>query len=73
MNQFIGKMIEHNINIYLSFVYNLRIAGQTGGPNGLTFFVDPHGWPGGDKGKKIVFFKFPRATPGPSALVYNKH
>ena len=25
----------------------LRIAGQTAGPNGVTFFVDTHGWPGG--------------------------
>ena len=25
----------------------LRIAGQTAGPIGLTFFVDTHGWPGG--------------------------
>jgi len=24
----------------------LRIAGQTAGPNGLTFFVDTNGWPG---------------------------
>ena len=25
----------------------LPIAGQTAGPNGLTFFVDNQGWPGG--------------------------
>ena len=25
----------------------LPIAGQTVRPNGLTFFVDTHGWPGG--------------------------
>ena len=24
------------------------IAGQTAGPIGLKFFVDTHGWPGGD-------------------------
>ena len=33
------------------------IAGQTAGPIGLNFFVDTHGWPGGDKGlKKSIFF-----------------
>ena len=29
------------------------IAGQTAGPIGLKLFVDTHGWPGGDKAKKI--------------------
>ena len=28
----------------------LHIAGQTAGPNGLTFFVDANGKPGDDKG-----------------------
>ena len=54
------------------------IAGQTAGPNGLTFFVDTHGWPTGVVGlkkikfknlKKIKFF-FPRATPGLSASFF---
>ena len=31
----------------------MRIAGQTAGPNGPTFFVDTHGWSGGLKAKKI--------------------
>ena len=38
----------------------LPIAGQTAGPIGLKFFVDTHGWPGGDIGKKKIenfFFK----------------
>ena len=35
----------------------LPIAGQTAGPNGLKFFVDTHGWPGGAIGyKKIVIY-----------------
>ena len=29
-------------------IYMLRIAGQTAGPNGLAFFVDTHGLPGGN-------------------------
>ena len=28
----------------------LPIAGQTARPNGLKFFVDTNGWPGGVKG-----------------------
>ena len=28
-------------------MYMLAIAGQTGGPNGLTFFEGTHGVPGG--------------------------
>ena len=55
----------------------LRKAGRTAGPNGLTLFVDIHGWPG--VVKKNFFFKnfflsifiFPRVTPGSSAsLLY---
>ena len=43
------------------------IAGQTAGPNGLKFFVDTRGLPGGViRLKKFEHF-FPRATPGPSA------
>ena len=34
----------------------LPIAGQTAGPNELKFFVDTHGWPGGDMAKKCKFF-----------------
>ena len=30
--------------------YMLPIADHTAGPNGLTFFVDTHGWPGDVKG-----------------------
>ena len=30
------------------------IAGQTAGPIGLTFFVDTHGWPGGDIGYQKI-------------------
>ena len=30
-----------------SYIYMLRIGGQTAGPIGLKFFVDTHGWPGG--------------------------
>ena len=39
----------------------LPIAAQTAGPNGLKFFVDTHGWPGGVLGKRkfeIIFFNF---------------
>ena len=55
----------------------LPIAGQTAGPNGLNFFVDTHGWPGGFKAKKFDFFfvlkkKFPWATPA-FQLVTNKN
>ena len=57
------------------------IAGQTAGPIGLEFFVDTHGWPGGDIGLKnpnsfffeIFFFSkffFLWATPGPLASIY---
>ena len=37
----------------------LAIAGQTGGPNGLTFFEGTHGYPGVTQAKKIRdnFFK----------------
>ena len=38
----------------------LPIAGQTAGPNGLTFFVDTH-----FDLKFFIFFS--RATPGPAA------
>ena len=40
------------------------IAGQTAGPNGLKFFVNTQGLPGGVLGLKIEFFStffFPRA------------
>ena len=57
----------------------LRIAGQTAGPIGLTFFVDTQGLPGGVLGYKNsnffsnlfknIFFRFPRATPCPSASI----
>ena len=43
----------------------LRIASQTAGPIGLTFFVDTHAYPGGFIGKKNrkyfffnIFFHF---------------
>ena len=52
-----------------SYIYiMLPIAGQTGGPIGLNFFVDTHGWStcAVDFKKKIQFF-IPRSTPGPSA------
>ena len=40
----------------------LHIADHTAGPNGLTFFVDIHGWPGMLKAKKnLVFSKQHRA------------
>ena len=52
-------------------MYMLPIAGQTAGPNELTFFVDSHVWSKAKKNSKKMFFKififFPRATPGPSA------
>ena len=35
---------RHHIYIY---IYMLPIAGQTAGPNGLNFFVNTHGSPGG--------------------------
>ena len=44
----------------------LSIASQTAGPIGLKFFVDTHGWRGGDRQKKFEVY-FPQATPGPSA------
>ena len=51
-----------------SYLYMFPIAGQTGGPIGLKFFADNHGWPGGVRGQKNVEnFFFPRATPAPSA------
>ena len=34
------------------------IAGQTAGPNGLTFFEGTHEYPGGNIGKKIQKFEF---------------
>ena len=34
----------------------LPIAGQTAGPNGLKFFVNTQGSPGGVLGLKIEFF-----------------
>ena len=34
------------------------IAGQTAGPNGLTFFVDTHGWPGVFILFKTFFFPY---------------
>ncbi len=40
---------NQDIRIYV-YVYMLRIAGQTAGPIGLTFFEDTHGWPGDVKG-----------------------
>ena len=57
----------------------LPLAGQTAGPNGLTFFVDPHGWPVDFLGQKNEFvfnffcqfftsnFCIPWATSDPSA------
>ena len=50
------------------------IAGQTDGPNGLKFFVDTKGWPGGVLDKKldffykIIFFSGQRRAP---QLVFN--
>ena len=62
-----------------SYLYMLPIAGKTAGPNGLKFFLDIHGWPGGcHRLKKIQYFfshplkKTSRATPGPSASLCNK-
>ena len=49
------------------------LAGQTAGPNWLTFLREHFKYPGGNKGYKIGFFlirfvsgvlKIPRATPG---------
>ena len=35
----------------------LPIAGKTAGPNGLKFFLDIHGWPGGcHRLKKFQYF-----------------
>jgi len=45
----------------------LSIAGQTAGPNELTFFVNTHGWPWGLTSQKNSKFFFLRTTPGPSA------
>ena len=45
------------------------IAGQTAEPNGLTFFVDTQGWPGGVSGKNKsknffqIFFYTGNAEP----------
>ena len=36
----------------------LPIASQTAGPNGLTLFVDTHGWPVGVTGLKHLKFFF---------------
>ena len=36
----------------------LPIASQTAGPNGLTLFVDTHGWPVGVIGLKHLNFFF---------------
>jgi len=49
-----------------------RRAGQMAGPIGLKFFVDTQEWRGGLlKAKKFQFF-FPRAMPGPSAIIFWK-
>ena len=37
------------IQIITQDVYIFPIAGQTAGPNGLTFFVETYGYPGVDK------------------------
>jgi len=43
--------------------YMFPISGQTAGPNWLTFFVDTHGYPGGDKQIEYFFLTFfPRGT-----------
>ena len=55
----------------------LPIASQTAGPNGLTLFVDTHGWPVGVIGLKhlnfffsfLLKFSFPQATLGTSASI----
>ena len=44
-----------------TFVYILRIAGQTAGPIGLTFFLNTHGWPGnviGGSDARKFYLKF---------------
>ena len=64
------------LNKTVVYIFMLPIAGKTVGPNGLKFFVDTYGWPGGVIGKNnstiflqnsfILFFP-PRALPGPAA------
>ena len=46
---------EKYTHVYIIFyiikqIYMFPIAGQTAGPIGMKFFVDTHGWPGGDIG-----------------------
>jgi len=36
--------MKQDIHIH---IYMLPIAGQSAGPNGLTFYLDTHGWSGG--------------------------
>ena len=51
----------------------LPIAGQTGGPIGLKFFVNIHGWPGGGgyRLKKSNFFSHGHwPMPDPSASIF---
>ena len=35
------------LNKTVVYIFMLPIAGKTVGPNGLKFFVDTYGWPGG--------------------------
>ena len=42
----VTKLIIYIIKHYKTFIYMLRIAGQTAGPIGLVFFVDTDGWTG---------------------------
>ena len=41
---------EKKLNKTFVYMFPMAIAGQTDGPHWLTFFVDTHGWPGGDIG-----------------------
>ena len=42
-------IIKQDIRLYI-YIYMLPIAGQTAGPNGLTFFEGTHGYSGGNIG-----------------------
>ena len=44
------------------------IAGQTAGPNGLTFFEETHGYPRGNIGLKKILYAFNLTYPAPSII-----
>ena len=42
-----GNDEDEHPNKTFVYIYMFPKAGQMAGPNGLNFFVDTHGWPGG--------------------------